>query len=1127
MSWDDWANLRASARPTVRPPTAVQPPVGPVVRHPPSHRHKAPVAAKQRRAAWGAQPSPTGAVVALSQVLSEGSKVVPQVESAATPAAADGLNSKTGRSKANREGSKLSPAQQAEVRRCFGQYAEHGLMVSTPRSFCWLSCGFHCRSLSLWFCSLLTQCWHTQPDRPSHFVSIDPRKLDVALRELKLSPRLSDSQTRAIVAARRQSSRGRGAVDLLEFTKIVASKVVATGRNQAAVGAQRSQPREPVPVTVAPWLNNKPSLAVSQVQSEADVANFPKLGATISVDPPAAASSQSHAQPSIITVGENEANRAVAPSKSNNAPPAGTLARQIVAAALAAAPAEPVRNNRGWERMSKVDAESTLSLCEKQPTTKCKGKGKPRIDGEQQKSPGKKTRFKDPRLNEFWGSALDDFWVAKQSKSKGKNESRQVKKKGKRQDGQLEINLKKGKLMKNPNSASSAQIVARRGVERATPKKKRLSKLKRIILEDRERKYIDLLVYRWVYSVFSARIMVRRLQRSATGSTAKIQPARIVAVDVSRYLMTGWLKKKRKQLLYEAAVAQGIAAKQSLGDEQCAAGGKEQLGAACASETLAGAVDGTEAYSASAGAGAGGSATEDSATEDSATEDSATEDETTPGILTAQLPTSVADSCANEESTIEDGNETATDQLKAQVSDSATEDSATEDDEAGDAEDVHSSGTRVQTADLQMASTEHAADPVPTNIPVKYKPRVELTQCPANCLKVTLGNLPAGIKWPALKIVLVEKCGAVEHARLFDDASDADGTRRCIVNFQNSDSVSAVISLMGVELLSHHPLKVDYAEKRGPWPWLPEPNGDDAKAQDTVTKVKKVENIPSETAQQAAERRLKIPRIAPAVMREYCKQVIAPGLNVAVTALLQKLKFFQDRLKAQDPVKAKMRKRFVLGLREVRRGVLSRKVKCVIMTPNIEQVGSQGGLDGFVSDIMTECEKDREDGDENIEIDRIPLVFALTRNKLGKALGKPMTLSVVGLYDVNGAFEEYKEMLSHAATGREAWLREQACAQAQPKRRPTAAPAVEPKPKLQPDAEQRADDSNSGPDPGINRRLNANAPAFNAQAPPFQWRTGAYSPPLCSPDGYAGGHVSSIVAGLVQQISGKQTSGKK
>jgi hypothetical protein len=137
---------------------------------------------------------------------------------------------------------------------------------------------------------------------------------------------------------------------------------------------------------------------------------------------------------------------------------------------------------------------------------------------------------------------------------------------------------------------------------------------------------------------------------------------------------------------------------------------------------------------------------------------------------------------------------------------------------------------------------------------------------------VTFGNLPQTIRWPQLKAILLERCGPIEHSRLFNDESDDDGSRRCVVNFETTDAVDAAVKLMGIELLPDHPVKVDFNERRGPWEWLPEPKeGEDANQKSG--KIKKVQDEPIETAQQAAERRLKIPRIAPPEMRAYCQQV--------------------------------------------------------------------------------------------------------------------------------------------------------------------------------------------------------------------------------------------------------------
>ena len=51
--------------------------------------------------------------------------------------------------------------------------------------------------------------------------------------------------------------------------------------------------------------------------------------------------------------------------------------------------------------------------------------------------------------------------------------------------------------------------------------------------------------------------------------------------------------------------------------------------------------------------------------------------------------------------------------------------------------------------------------------------------------------------------------------------------------------------------------------------------------------------------------------------REYVTQPLDKQLDVAVSDMLSKLMEFQERLRHRDPVKAKMRRRLVFGLREV------------------------------------------------------------------------------------------------------------------------------------------------------------------------------------------------------------------
>lgn len=138
----------------------------------------------------------------------------------------------------------------------------------------------------------------------------------------------------------------------------------------------------------------------------------------------------------------------------------------------------------------------------------------------------------------------------------------------------------------------------------------------------------------------------------------------------------------------------------------------------------------------------------------------------------------------------------------------------------------------------------------------------------------------------------------------------------------------------------------------------------------------------------------------------YTNQVISDELNEATTALLTTLKRFQDRLYHTDKIKAKLRRRLLYGLREVAKSVDAQTSKVVIIAPNIEQIESDGGLDDRINLII-------EDAREK----NIPIVFALTKRRIGKALNI-QAVSVVSVLDYNGADEEYKKTLALAAEGR-------------------------------------------------------------------------------------------------------------
>lgn len=70
--------------------------------------------------------------------------------------------------------------------------------------------------------------------------------------------------------------------------------------------------------------------------------------------------------------------------------------------------------------------------------------------------------------------------------------------------------------------------------------------------------------------------------------------------------------------------------------------------------------------------------------------------------------------------------------------------------------------------------------------------------------------------------------------------------------------------------------------------------------------------------------------------------MIGREINECVVALLSELVRFQDRLHARDPVKARQRRRLVCGLKEVTKHLKLKRLKLVIMSPDVERIESKG-----------------------------------------------------------------------------------------------------------------------------------------------------------------------------------------
>lgn len=131
--------------------------------------------------------------------------------------------------------------------------------------------------------------------------------------------------------------------------------------------------------------------------------------------------------------------------------------------------------------------------------------------------------------------------------------------------------------------------------------------------------------------------------------------------------------------------------------------------------------------------------------------------------------------------------------------------------------------------------------------------------------------------------------------------------------------------------------------------------------------------------------------------------MIDPRINDVCMNLLQDIVRFQDNAYFKNPVKAKTKRRYVAGIREVTKHLKLNKLKCIILAPNCEKIESPGGLDEAINSII-----------KNAMEQSVPFLFALNRQVLGKGIKKKSPVSVVGIFDYAGADQYFHELVDLA-----------------------------------------------------------------------------------------------------------------
>jgi len=165
------------------------------------------------------------------------------------------------------------------------------------------------------------------------------------------------------------------------------------------------------------------------------------------------------------------------------------------------------------------------------------------------------------------------------------------------------------------------------------------------------------------------------------------------------------------------------------------------------------------------------------------------------------------------------------------------------------------------------------------------------------------------------------------------------------------------------------------------------------------------------------------PQVTKANIRSYVMQDLNFLLDQVVGMMLLRLQRFTDQQNSffsvdapistlkNDSALAHQPRRFVIGLKEVARRTKQSKLSCLLVAPDIEEDGNSGGLDDRMRELLGSAHQNG-----------IPVIFALSRARLGKALGKNLHISVLGILDATGAQDLLDESVRLAGESQQTWL---------------------------------------------------------------------------------------------------------
>jgi ribosomal protein L7Ae-like RNA K-turn-binding protein len=129
--------------------------------------------------------------------------------------------------------------------------------------------------------------------------------------------------------------------------------------------------------------------------------------------------------------------------------------------------------------------------------------------------------------------------------------------------------------------------------------------------------------------------------------------------------------------------------------------------------------------------------------------------------------------------------------------------------------------------------------------------------------------------------------------------------------------------------------------------------------------------------------------------RKYATLAEDETVKTLLVEMLGELMRLQRR--AAEEKNAKAKRRIVMGLREVARGIRSHKVRMVVMANNLDEYGV---IDEKLQEII-----------DLAHAEDIPVFYEFSKRTLGKALGKTIKVAVAGVQNTDGAHQQFKKLV--------------------------------------------------------------------------------------------------------------------